>query len=84
MPSHTYHLSCAMMRLESAAVLLSGAAPSGGSSHSAAENSGSFCSSMVARRCCMGMMCNSSLTKLSPVAYFKLSCRHDRRGFLSA
>jgi hypothetical protein len=43
-------------------------------------NSGSFCSSIVASRCCSGRMLSSSRMKLSPVAYFKHLCRgqHSR------
>jgi hypothetical protein len=69
----THQRSCAKIRLDSAAVLLSAAAPSG-SSHSAVLNSGSFCSSMVASRCCKGRMLSSSLMKLSPVAYLRHLC----------
>jgi hypothetical protein len=37
-------------------------------------NSGSFCSSIVASRCCKGKMLSSSLMKLSPVAYLRHLC----------
>lgn len=69
----THQRSCAMIRLDNDAVLLSAAAASG-SSHSAVLNSGSFCRSMVANRCCRGRMLSSSLMKLSPVACFRHLC----------
>jgi hypothetical protein len=40
-------------------------------------NSGSFCRSTVASRCCMGRMLSRSRMKLSPVAYCRHLCRQQ-------